>query len=113
MYFNRVEKIEGLLSKLLRATFLKRGKKMFTGIIEDIGVVHSVKKGKEYGISIRSEKIVEDVHLGDSISVNGVCLTVTSFTKSIFTVDVMPETVKSSSIQTFKFRITCEFRDEP
>jgi riboflavin synthase len=83
--------------------FYKRGKNMFTGIIEDIGTVHSLKKGKSsMELSIRSEKILEDVHLGDSISVNGVCLTVTSFTKSLFTVDVMPETVKASSIRTLK-----------
>ena len=84
---------------------------MFTGIIEDIGTVHSLKKGKSsMELSIRSEKILEDVHLGDSISVNGVCLTVTSFTKSLFTVDVMPETVKASSIRTLKLGITCESR---
>lgn len=76
---------------------------MFTGIIEDLGVVESVKMGRQsMELTIRSEKIVEDVHLGDSIAVNGVCLTVTSFTKNTFTVDVMPETVKASSIQLLK-----------
>ena len=75
-------------------TFIKRGEYMFTGIIEDIGAVESVKMGRQsMELTIRSEKIVEDVHLGDSIAVNGVCLTVTSFTKNTFTVDVMPETV--------------------
>ncbi|AZV41271.1 riboflavin synthase subunit alpha [Peribacillus asahii] len=83
--------------------FGKRGEDMFTGIIEDIGVVQSLKKGKQsMEITISSEKIVEDVHLGDSIAVNGVCLTVTSFTTNTFTVDVMPETVKASSIQLLK-----------
>ena len=76
---------------------------MFTGIIEDIGVVESVKMGRQsMELTLRSEKIVEDVHLGDSIAVNGVCLTVTSFTKNTFTVDVMPETVKASSIKLLK-----------
>ncbi|RID88702.1 riboflavin synthase [Peribacillus asahii] len=76
---------------------------MFTGIIEDIGVVKSLKKGKQsMELTISSEKILEDVHLGDSIAVNGVCLTVTSFTTNTFTVDVMPETVKASSIQLLK-----------
>lgn len=76
---------------------------MFTGIIEDLGVVESVKMGRQsMELTIRSEKIVEDVHLGDSIAVNGICLTVTSFTKNTFTVDVMPETVKASSIQLLK-----------
>lgn len=76
---------------------------MFTGIIEDIGAVKSVKMGSQsMELTIQSEKIVEDVHLGDSIAVNGVCLTVTSFTKQSFTVDVMPETVKASSIKLLK-----------
>lgn len=76
---------------------------MFTGIIEDIGTVQSLTKGRNsMELTVRSEKVLEDVHLGDSISVNGVCLTVTSFTKSMFTVDVMPETVKASSIRTLK-----------
>lgn len=76
---------------------------MFTGIIEDIGVVESIKMGRQsMELMLRSEKIVTDVHLGDSISVNGVCLTVTSFTKNTFTVDVMPETVKASSIKLLK-----------
>lgn len=76
---------------------------MFTGIIEDLGVVKSVKMGREsMELTLHSKKIVEDVHLGDSIAVNGVCLTVTSFTKNTFTVDVMPETVKASSIRLLK-----------
>ena len=48
------------------------------------------------------KKVLKDVHLGDSIAVNGVCLTVTSFTGSFFKVDVMPETVKSSSLRSLK-----------
>jgi riboflavin synthase len=76
---------------------------MFTGIIEDLGVVEAAKMGRQsMELTLRSEKILEDVHLGDSIAVNGVCLTVTSFTKNTFTVDVMPETVKASSIKLLK-----------
>ncbi|MFJ7679332.1 riboflavin synthase [Peribacillus sp. NPDC097197] len=76
---------------------------MFTGIIEEIGTVHSMKKGRSsMELAISSKKVLEDVHLGDSISVNGVCLTVTSFTQTLFTVDVMPETVKASSIRILK-----------
>ncbi len=76
---------------------------MFTGIIEDLGVVEAVKMGRQsMELTLRSERILEDVHLGDSIAVNGVCLTVTSFTKNTFTVDVMPETVKASSIKLLK-----------
>lgn len=73
---------------------------MFTGIVEDIGTVKAISRAKtSMQLTIFSSKIVEDVHLGDSIAVNGVCLTVTSFTKDSFTVDVMPETVKATSIR--------------
>ncbi|MBA9026542.1 MULTISPECIES: riboflavin synthase [Bacillaceae] len=76
---------------------------MFTGIIEDVGTVQSLKRGiQSMAITIESPKIVEDVQLGDSISVNGVCLTVTEFTNHLFTVDVMPETVKASTIKLLK-----------
>ncbi|KGR85805.1 riboflavin synthase [Lysinibacillus odysseyi] len=73
---------------------------MFTGIIEDIGKVHSIVQGPNtMELTISSSKILSDIHLGDSIAVNGVCLTVTSFSDKYFTVDVMPETVKSTSLQ--------------
>jgi riboflavin synthase len=73
---------------------------MFTGIIEEIGTVSSMKQsGKAIVMAIKAEKILTDVQLGDSIAVNGVCLTVTSFTNNVFTVDIMPETVKSTSLQ--------------
>lgn len=76
---------------------------MFTGIIEELGVVANIKRsGESFVLTIDAKKILKDVHLGDSISVNGVCLTVTSFTSSQFTVDVMPETVKASSLQSLK-----------
>jgi riboflavin synthase len=76
---------------------------MFTGIIEELGVVANIKRsGESFVLTIDAKTILKDVHLGDSISVNGVCLTVTSFTSSQFTVDVMPETVKASSLQSLK-----------
>src|SRR4051812_40654958 len=76
---------------------------MFTGIIEDIGSVVSLhSSGNSMVLTIESKKIVGDVHLGDSISVNGVCLTVTRYTSSTFTVDVMPETMKDTSLKMLK-----------
>ncbi len=73
---------------------------MFTGIIEEIGTVYSVKKGiKSMEISIEAEKILKDTNLGSSIAVNGICLTVTYFNQSYFTVDVMPETLRRSSLR--------------
>ncbi|KIL47943.1 riboflavin synthase [Jeotgalibacillus campisalis] len=76
---------------------------MFTGIVEEVGAVVSINRGRESMVlSIEGPKVVSDVHLGDSISVNGVCLTVTGFSKNTFTVDVMPETVKASTIHQLK-----------
>jgi riboflavin synthase len=73
---------------------------MFTGIIEEIGVLKDIKRDtNDYQLTIAAKKMVEDVQLGDSIAVNGVCLTVTSFTSDQFTVDVMPETIKATSLQ--------------
>jgi riboflavin synthase len=76
---------------------------MFTGIVEEIGSISNIQKtGESYVLTIEARKVLEDIHLGDSIAVNGVCLTVTSFSGTRFKVDVMPETVKSSSLQTLK-----------
>lgn len=76
---------------------------MFTGIIEEMGLIKTINKGSNhYQLTISAKKVLEDVQLGDSIAVNGVCLTVTSFTKEEFTVDVMPETIKATSLQHLK-----------
>jgi riboflavin synthase len=76
---------------------------MFTGIIEEIGTIANMQGTEEaIEMTIHAEKITEDVNLGDSISVNGVCLTVTAFTAKSFTVDVMPETVKATSLNFLK-----------
>lgn len=74
---------------------------MFTGIVEEVGTVTKMNKVSEQAVQlgIRSTKVIEDVSLGDSISVNGVCLTVTQFTNDEFHVDVMPETIQSTSLQ--------------
>lgn len=73
---------------------------MFTGIVEEMGVVQQVRQSDETMVlSIEAKKVLEDVKIGDSISVNGVCLTVTSFTSSQFTVDVMPETIRATSLR--------------
>lgn len=76
---------------------------MFTGIIEEIGTVANIKHGREsFVLTIDARKVLTDVRLGDSIAINGVCLTVTSYTENRFTVDVMPETVKASSLKAVK-----------
>ena len=72
---------------------------MFTGIIEEVGQVARIGGGS---LVINCAKVMEDVHLGDSIAVNGVCLTVTHFDRSGFTADVMPETVRRTSLAELK-----------
>lgn len=72
---------------------------MFTGIIEEVGqIAHIQKQGEFAVVTVKAKKVLTDVHLGDSIAVNGVCLTVTSFTKEQFTADVMSETLKRTSL---------------
>lgn len=72
---------------------------MFTGLIEEIGSVRHVVSGAEWGsISIACREVLPGTKIGDSIAVNGVCLTVTSLGKDGFTADVMAETMRRSSL---------------
>lgn len=72
---------------------------MFTGIIEEVGKIRSIQKGaKSCVLTVDAKEILSDIHLGDSIAVNGICLTVTSFDEKGFSVDVMHETLNRSSI---------------
>ncbi len=76
---------------------------MFTGIVEELGCVAAIEGGAQWSrLLIQANKVLEDVRLGDSIAVNGVCLTVTSFTSTHFTADVMPETMKKTSLGRLK-----------
>ena len=62
---------------------------MFTGLVEELGVIKRIlKKGNTLTLVVQAEKIMHDLHEGDSISVNGVCLTVTKFSKDKFEADV-------------------------
>ena len=72
---------------------------MFTGIIEETGTVRTItSRSAGTALSIRAEKVLEGTAVGDSIAVNGVCLTVTSLSDGAFTADVMPETVRLTSL---------------
>lgn len=72
---------------------------MFTGIIEEIGTIQRIKqRGNTLVLVIRAKQILEDCKLGDSISVNGVCLTITEYNKDSFCADVMPETFYHTSL---------------
>lgn len=71
---------------------------MFTGIIEESGIIRNIKKGTHSAVlTIAATIVLEDMKLGDSIAVNGICFTVTSHTNAAFTVDVMHETILRSS----------------
>ncbi|PIC74937.1 riboflavin synthase [Sporosarcina sp. P17b] len=73
---------------------------MFTGIIEEIGSVKHIQPGAQsMTLTIAASVVLTDVSIGDSIAVNGVCLTVKSFTKNQFAADVMPETITSTSLR--------------
>ena len=72
---------------------------MFTGIINEVGTLQSIRRGANSAVlTIGATTVLEDVNLGDSIAVNGVCLTVTSFTSTQFTADVMHETLNRSAL---------------
>lgn len=76
---------------------------MFTGLIEETGDVQNIVHGtKSCKITIKAKKVLEDVKIGDSIAVNGTCLTVVDFGSSFFTADVMPETVKRTILAKLK-----------
>ena len=72
---------------------------MFTGIVEEIGEIEQIKKGIQSAVlSIRCKKVLEGTKIGDSIAVNGVCLTVTTMNGNGYTADVMAETLRRSSL---------------
>ena len=68
---------------------------MFTGIIEELGSVEEVVEG---GLRLRASKVLEDAKLGDSICVNGVCLTVVEQDEDTFRVDAVPETMRKTNL---------------
>ncbi len=76
---------------------------MFTGIIEEIGTIRRIEYAAKSCVLIVSAKtVLEDVHIGDSIAVNGTCLTVCRFDKDSFSADVMPETMRRTNLGTLK-----------
>lgn len=76
---------------------------MFTGIIEELGTVMKLdQQGVSAKITIEADKVLEKTKLGDSIAVNGVCLTVTDLGKNSFCADVMAETLRRSSLGVLK-----------
>ncbi|WP_195267845.1 riboflavin synthase [Eubacterium sp. 1001713B170207_170306_E7] len=76
---------------------------MFTGIIEEMGTIQSIRRGAASSVmTLEAGIVLEDTQEGDSIAVNGVCLTITDFSSSDFTVDIMHETLTRSSLSTLR-----------
>ncbi len=72
---------------------------MFTGIVEEIGVVRSLAGGQSSAVlTVDAAVVLERVRVGDSIAINGVCLTVTGFSARSITADVMPETLRKTNL---------------
>ena len=76
---------------------------MFTGIVEEIGQIRRIEKGSQSAVlHIGASKITADLNLGDSVAVNGVCLTVVDFDKTGFAADVMHETLNRTNLGKLK-----------
>ena len=76
---------------------------MFTGLVEEIGVVEELEQlGDAVRIAVRAPKVTEDAAPGDSIAVDGVCLTVVDNANGTFTADVMRETMDRSRLSTYE-----------
>ena len=76
---------------------------MFTGIIEEIGEVESLKRGaRSFTLKVKAHKVLEATLIGDSISTNGVCLTVTRMGDGWYEADVMPESVERTALSDLK-----------
>ena len=75
---------------------------MFTGIIEEVGILKSFDGNR---IEITCKKVLEDVKIGDSISTNGICLTVVEFGENYFAADVMPETFRKTTLSDRNFNL--------
>ena len=76
---------------------------MFTGIAEELGKLVSLEMGADSGvITIEAARVLEGTGLGDSIAVNGVCLTARAFGNGTFSADVMPETLRKSNLGNLK-----------
>ncbi len=76
---------------------------MFTGIIEEMGIIKKTRHGADSArLTIEGDVVLRDVKLGDSIAVNGICLTVVHFSERFFDVDVMAETLRKTNLEELK-----------
>ncbi len=76
---------------------------MFSGIVEELGEVKSIsKRGRNFLLEIKAIKIQEDTKIGDSVALNGACLTLTGNKSGILSFEVMPQTLKVTNVGTLK-----------
>ena len=76
---------------------------MFTGIVQEKGdFIRKITGNNKYQLEIKADKVLEDLKIGDSIAVNGACLTVVEFGDDYFRADVMPETLKATNLGDLK-----------
>jgi riboflavin synthase len=76
---------------------------MFTGLVEELGRIRKiVSTARSVRLTVSAKKVLSDVKVGDSIAVNGACLTVVDYGDSYFTADVMPETVSQTGLKDLK-----------
>ncbi|MFD0711105.1 riboflavin synthase [Paenibacillus sp. GCM10027626] len=76
---------------------------MFTGLIEEVGrLQHVSKQGESMRLVIEAKAIMDDMRVGDSIAVNGICLTVTNFERGLFAADVTPQTYRFSNLHALR-----------
>jgi riboflavin synthase len=76
---------------------------MFTGIVEELGIVHGIlKRGDVTLLSVQAAKILDGVGIGDSVAVNGVCLTVVKYDRGSLYVEMMPETASGTNLGLLK-----------
>ncbi|MFC2059039.1 riboflavin synthase [Chloroflexota bacterium] len=68
---------------------------MFSGIVDEVGIIKSIETGK---LTISAHEALKETSLGDSIAVNGICLTATTIGSSSFSADVMPETLRRTNL---------------
>ena len=72
---------------------------MFTGLVAELGTVQKLEQqGESYHLTVAAVKVLQNLKIGDSVAVNGACLTVVSLDDTAFTADVMPETVRLTNI---------------
>ncbi len=76
---------------------------MFTGIVEEMGIIEAlIRRNDSMVLKIKCEKVLKDSGIGDSIAVNGVCQTVTTLDSSSFTVDVLKESLRKTTLGRLK-----------